>query len=347
MEAIAAIAIVPQCVDQSFWWTFRSFMAASPKLWYVQTDFGALLGPMPEDALFEMARTGALLGRDQVREESDGTWNSASDWPGLFEEADLSSFDPPVVVPEIRSPRPAMTATETAVEEMDDLDFETDVRVIAPPKISEPPLVVDKIEVADVSFATQPMITAEPELKPAMAPVPSSPPAISHEPESTTDTAPTWKASSPVAALLRRPAALAAFLPRPSRGPQRWLVVSIAAATVSLMMLATWWLWPRQRFDLYTDYVAIHKEWQQRREKTQDQAGWNEFVARAKAQLNESVPDLEQTAIPGQRDKSLLLYVGRDLQEILNQPPGFEGSHQERLDYFVEQLQEIYARPAD
>ena len=318
-------------------------MSASPKLWYVQTDFGALLGPMPEDALFEMARTGALLGRDQVREGDEGTWNSASDWPGLFAEADLSSFDPPVVMQEIRSLRPTTTAAETAVEETDDLDFETDVRVIAPPKISEPPLVVDKIEVADVSIATQPMITAEPELKPATAPAPSSPPAISHEPESTTDTAPTWNAPSPAAPLQRRPAALLAFLPSRSRGKQRWLVVSMAAATVSLMMLATWWLWPRQRFDLYTDYVAIHKEWQQRREKTQDQAGWDEFVTRAKAQLNESLPDLEQTAIPGQRDKSLLLYVGRDLQEILNQPRGVESSHQERLDYFVEQLQELYA----
>ena len=317
-------------------------MSASPKLWYVQTDFGTLLGPMPDDALFEMARTGALLGRDRVREGSDGTWNSASDLPGLFAEADLSSFDPPEVMPEPRAPRPALRATETAIDESDELDFETDVRVIAPPNSPEPPLVVQKIEVADVSIATQPMVTVEPELKPATDPVPSSPPAISHEPESTTDTAPTWKAPPPAAPIQRRLVAPPAFPPSPRRRKQRWIALTIAATTVSLMMLAAWWLWPRQRFDLYTNYVAIHKEWRQCREKTQDQAAWDEFVTRAKAQLNESIPELEQTAIPGQRDKSLLLYVGRDLQEILNQPHGFESPHQERLDYFVEQLHELY-----
>ncbi len=322
-------------------------MSALPKLWYVQTDFGTLLGPMPEDALIEMARTGALLGRDQVREGSDGTWNSASDLPGLFEEADLSSFDPPVVMPEIRSLRPVMTTTESTVEEMDDLDFDTDVRVIAPPKAPEPPPVVEQTEVAGVSVAPQTMITAEPELKLATDPVLSSPPARSLELESTVNTAPTWTAPVSAAPIQRRPAILAASHPISNRWRQRWLAVSVATAAVALMLLVTWWLWPRQRFDLYSDYVAIHKEWQQRREKTQDQAGWREFVVRAKAQLNESVPELEQTAIPGQRDKSLLLYVGRDLQEILDQPHGFESPHQERLDYFVEQLRELYAPPAD
>lgn len=61
-------------------------MASSPHHWFVQTDFGALLGPMPDDALAEMARTGALLDRDRVREGSDGEWRLASEVPGLFDE---------------------------------------------------------------------------------------------------------------------------------------------------------------------------------------------------------------------------------------------------------------------
>ena len=61
-------------------------MTSSPHHWFVQTDFGALLGPMPRDALAEMARTGALLVRDQVREGTNGEWRLASDVPGLFDE---------------------------------------------------------------------------------------------------------------------------------------------------------------------------------------------------------------------------------------------------------------------
>lgn len=61
-------------------------MSSSVNHWFVQTDFGALLGPMPRDALAEMARTGALLVRDQVREGTDGKWRLASEVPGLFDE---------------------------------------------------------------------------------------------------------------------------------------------------------------------------------------------------------------------------------------------------------------------
>lgn len=60
------------------------------KSWFVQTEFGTTLGPMPDDALLEMIRTGALLRSDQVRVGSDDEWRVARDVPGLFEAASAS-----------------------------------------------------------------------------------------------------------------------------------------------------------------------------------------------------------------------------------------------------------------
>lgn len=52
--------------------------------WFVQTGFGAVLGPMPTDALSEMIRTGALIASDLVRSESSAEWEPAGSVPGLF-----------------------------------------------------------------------------------------------------------------------------------------------------------------------------------------------------------------------------------------------------------------------
>ena len=114
---------------------------------------------------------------------------------------------------------------------------------------------------------------------------------------------------------------------------------------VVLVLVTVWWVWPRQRLDIYTQYIAIYKELQQQqqqREGTQDQARWTEFVARTKKQLDETVPWLEERAKPGDREKSLLLYAGRDLQELIEQPRGSPGPHQKRLNAFFDQLKEMY-----
>ena len=88
-------------------------MSSSPNQWYVQTDFGALLGPMPADALSELARTGALLHRDQVREGSDGVWQLASDLPGLFDEA-AQKHRQPDTLQEPAAPRASFKITSSA-----------------------------------------------------------------------------------------------------------------------------------------------------------------------------------------------------------------------------------------
>lgn len=78
----------------------------SPDSWYVQTGFGTILGPMPTDALFEMVRTGALIGSDLAR--ADG----ASDWEPVanIEEHSLSNSPKPL----IRSNASILTKTTNA-----------------------------------------------------------------------------------------------------------------------------------------------------------------------------------------------------------------------------------------
>lgn len=114
------------------------------------------------------------------------------------------------------------------------------------------------------------------------------------------------------------------------------------AATVLIVLVGAWWFWPRQRPDIYKNYVAIYQELKQRRDIAEDHATWTEFVTRSRTQLAETVPWLEEKAKSGDREKSLLLYAGRDLQELLELPRTSKSPHQKRLDAFFEQLQAMY-----
>jgi hypothetical protein len=320
-------------------------MSSSPHHWFVQTDFGALLGPMPDDALAELARTGALLIRDRVREGTDGEWRSAGDVPGLFDEQTpslglLSSTLEDLFAPEKPAPRrsrASRTANRRAPPKIADapvanksptLGFEIAAPLIAPPAATKPPPVVS---------APRPVVDTH-VIAPQAEPLPVNDPAIV-EPPPTPQPLPNWEA--PVTAAPRwHPPSPAARLKTP-RGKSAWITVSIAVA-VLLMIVAAWWFWPRQRADIYASYVAIYKELQERRAETSDQTGWTEFVSRSQTQLDATVPWLEKRATPGDREKSLLLYAGRDLQELLELPQGTVSPHQKRLNAFFEQLREMY-----
>lgn len=326
-------------------------MSSSPKQWYVQTDFGALLGPMPADALSELARTGALLRRDRVREGTDGEWRMASDWPGLFEEP-AQPIRQPETLQEPASTRPSFKITSSArllndlmKSEKDDasqrvrkpaaeLDFEVDAPLLAPTTVSQPPAVTASRAVDDFKTPPAPVIAPQPRPVEIAVPAPPPEPVVIAAPP--TDRTTSWEPPVPVH---RFPTARA-FTPRLSLW--RRLLPVAAGTAVFLMLVTIWWIWPRQRPDIYTQFVAIYKELQEHRDKAQDQAGWNEFAKRANAQLNEVLPWLEDNAKPGDREKSLLLYAGRDLQELLDQPHDSQSNHQKRLNAFFEQLQEMY-----
>ena len=94
--------------------------------------------------------------------------------------------------------------------------------------------------------------------------------------------------------------------------------------------------------NIYAEYSAIYSELQERRSNPVDRAGWIDFSEAARAQIAESNPWLEANAEPGDREKNLLLYAGRDMLELLNAAPDTDSPHQERLEGFFQQLSEIY-----
>ncbi len=309
-------------------------MPSFPHHWFVQTDFGAVLGPMPVDALAEMARTGALLVRDQVREGTGGVWRRASEVPGLFDEQTPSlglrfSTLEDLFVPETSAPHESAASRnvdrrslakleETPLaSESQAREFEIDIPLIAPP-----PTIPTRLESELVNDLVPP---AEPpnirELQPIL-PAPLG-----------------WQA---------RVAPASRWKPAATRSLRSWqfdkpaALKGAIAVVVLVVLVGAWWFWPRQRPDIYKNYVAIYQELQQRRDLAKDHATWTEFVTRAKTQLAATVPWLEENAKPGDREKSLLLYAGRDLQELLELPRTSKSPQQTRLNAFFEQLHEFY-----
>jgi hypothetical protein len=333
-------------------------MTSSPNQWYVQTDFGALLGPMPAEALSELARTGALLHRDQVREGPDGDWRLASELPDLLEEAAQKARQPDTLQ-ESASPRASFKIASSArllddlmkskkdkgsqqpvtptAKPVTELDFEVDVPLIAPKSISTTPPVAASRAVDEIKTQSTPIVASQPRPIEVAVPAPPPQPMLSAEPPPT-DRMTDWE--SPAFVPVRRLPTTRKPSPSPDRR-RRWLPVA-TSVTVALMLATVWWVWPRQRPDIYSRYVAIYKELQERRDKPQDQTGWSEFAQRANAQLDEVLPWLEDNAKPGDREKSLLLYAGRDLHDLLRQPRDSQLLHQKRLNAFFDQLQEMY-----
>lgn len=365
-----------------------SGMDDSSHHWFVQTDFGALLGPMPGDTLAEMARTGALLVRDQVREGTDGEWRSAGEVPGLFDEQTpslglLTSTLEDIFAPQAASSHDSVASKRvshsrstrsdfksSASVETSELAFETDAPLIVPPAtvlsvlnvntlkfdVDVPLLAPQKSSSFPATVMAPPSVTNLPAH--AVSALPSPTPSAMEAPvnadvsapvlespsrqesEAVFSTPPGWQSGTSTASrwqpTTRRSARKFRF------DKQTALRCGVAAFALALL-IAAWSLWPSQRQDLFVNYSSIYKELQNRRDDDQDFAGWTEFVARATTQLDESLPWLEGRAVPGDREKSLLLYAGRDLREFVNLPRTARNPHQKRLDVFFEQLTELYA----
>lgn len=305
-------------------------MPASPNHWYVQTDFGALLGPMPEDALFEMARTGALLKHDHVREGCDGEWLSAEGVTGLFDAA----------------PKVDITTTHSGASTFADMfNSRLDRRAASLPRSNVSSLaeqvIEEQLEVVVAEAAAKEKhdnsIDLTEELEVSQPQIPATSDFVELEQDE-----PKPQESASTVPVSPSPAYRQISTPPLKEGRNRrgrnWSTI-LVSLSVPLIAAVGWWFWPSQQRDLSSNYVAIYHEWQERRENIHDQVGWNEFVSRAKSQLEQSIPWLEQNAVPGRGDLSLLLYVGRDLLEILDRPPSSKVLHQMRLKYFVDQLQ--------
>jgi len=127
-----------------------------------------------------------------------------------------------------------------------------------------------------------------------------------------------------------------------TRRPISILIVALSVSIALIAVVPVWWFYPRPWTDICSSYVAIYEELQQSREATSEQPDWVDFRARAKTQLDKTVPWLEEQAKPRDRTKSLLLYAGRDLQKLLDIPRDLPNPHQKRMSAFVEQPQELY-----
>lgn len=143
---------------------------ASAKTWFVQTGFGTVLGPMPDDALQEMVRTGALVRSDQVREGADGEWRPAAEIPDLFAAASVDFVKETVA--------PAMPDAKTnapVIPESRPTELDSGTRPIpATPSIKgrliPPPAPLPSILPSAVALATEPVSSVG---QPAIADVPS------------------------------------------------------------------------------------------------------------------------------------------------------------------------------
>lgn len=335
--------------------------------WFVRTDLGALLGPMPSDALAEMARTGALLRRDEVREETHATWRPAGEFPGLFDDAafPLGSVAPTFNEQTLTSPsEDALIApsepdsaeaasledllgvcsgdswrvtttgkTPSPREDPREVGFGVDASVVTPPA-------------TDTLIATGQPVTEEPAS--LMSEVLVKP----HELARSRETIQAAQAMEPVrrrvmpARPTTRWASAAAQKRRVPAGSRTWGRVAIGLASM-FALLSLWWLWPRQRPDLGARFVAIYREWEHRKPSSDDDAGWSEFVARASTELDRAVTWLEPRAKPGDREKTLLLYTARDLLELIQQPRENAFPQQQRLKTFLDELQKLYGLPND
>lgn len=335
------------------------------KSWFVNTEFGVRLGPMPDDVLRELVRTGALLRADQVCEASENGWRSASEVPGLF-AADSSPT----------------TMTENADSEVGELAES----VVATPEvgpIAAFPIVAEHLIPSEPSVKEAPT-NAPPELDlisqwklecsratkqlglvSLAAEVADSPveddlaPELVAEllddesefsPTFVTPTHTTTPSSIQRLDLLHQTNGIAAETqPSAETARQRWnrwqrsMPSWPVAAAIVVVMLATWWLWPRSHRGTYDRYVALWSEWKTRRSDLKDQRGWEQFVQHAEVELNDIVPRLEKSASSTDHEALLLLFIGRDcLQKMLNHPRAI-GSRQERqLESLLAQARGFY-----
>lgn len=409
-------------------------MSTSSNQWYVEMSAGITLGPMPFDAVVELAETSAIMRDDRVREESSKEWKSAHEVPGLFDDggsADLSSgvvslsgfevadtpadataqqsasSEEPTRKPEATDGvvrlgefRVLLGESETTTDNDDDDPASALLRAAASLETVEPtPTPVRKLK---------PVSKNEPEQRETSKPGPSldvpdvgipdndvpaldvpaeiptgGPPAL--EPPSHTLDIPenqsvasqprpiepdTREAPAPfdLAALVNAGVEdgapptppIPAATPPPFKVPikKTWQLpvewklpvdqikpLAVRGGMAMAVVALVWTLFSLVTPDIeaatYDQYAAIYLEYQTQTESP-DTGSWSEFSTRAKAELDETLPQLEAAAVPGERSKSLLLYAGRDLRTALDLTPGATNPHAERLEGFFEQLNDLH-----
>lgn len=393
---------------------------ASVKTWFVQTGFGTVLGPMPEDALHELVRTGALVQSDQIREGQEGGWRPALDLSGLFETTESVNVSTPAVAEEcVAAVNPIEVPAAEPSARVDSEPVATSFgkgRFIPPPAPQRvvPPQLPESTPEPEVAPAAIPaeatqQDTSRDEAASASPSVDAEPPLQLAPPED--DLIVRWKRdrdrsreelgtvslaeeistsvdeanfapelpsdllddelndSSPAQptsreSMRKRETRRASLLDQVSglepglrvleeTTTQKWdrwrrsLPDLRIAAGILLVVVAAWWFWPRSSRGTYDRYVAIWSEWKVRRDDRKDQAGWDQFLQRTDRELKTIVPYLEKHARVSDREKLMLLFVGRDcLQKMLVAPRAIGSPREKQLQFLLATLDEYYRSPA-
>lgn len=407
-------------------------MPSSQSPWFVQLGFGASLGPMPLEDLVQLARDGALMDQDKVRQGSSGAWFEARECPWLFDETLLTRTNEPepveyniiapritlaparlpdvddddddseaetaatdeheaepdeeievvfadadaddaveIVEAEVIEPDEGLTLVTDAVETEESITLapeilEADESLTLTPELTEPEKVAPPQPRAKAEFVVretekvvepsskaesyalhveQPAARVEPQQPPAANPVSTPAPAAvtpTASPPAPPIIAPTAESAAPRARPLPPVRGYVPPAMQQDRESAKWLRIALAASAACCVMLVAWMFWPKRETNIFASYEGLYREWHQHRSK-EAQGGWDEFATRAKQELETSIPWLEETARPGDRERNLLLYVGRDLKDIVSNPRGYESPHRERLEEFMSQLREIHS----
>ena len=374
---------------------------SSAKSWFVQTGFGATLGPMPTDALVEMVRTGALIRADQVRAGDQDEWKLASEIPDLNDVFTVvsASAEQPVpdnIVEMVAIVRPSASRSSSKINLIPPtrpVGFEPSSMAVDGPvtvATSQTELVV---EPASVSREVAPVVV------------------LSIEDDSTSGTAPpendliaNWKSQrtqskeelglvslaaemtqaeedfapdlpddlledeevpTPIVVTNRKPAShpvanRPAFLDQIAGladGPrvrvetsqekwdrwQRSLPSWPIAVAVVLVLFMAWSYWPRSQRGIYARYVTIWEEWKTRRTDFKDKEGWEHFLKQTAAELDDTVPWLEQNARASDREQLLLLWIGRDcFRKMLKQPRQIGSPEEKQLQILLTKVRELH-----
>lgn len=377
---------------------------SSAKSWFVQTGFGATLGPMPTDALVEMVRTGALIQSDQVRAGDNEEWRLASEVPDLHDVFSGASSNAEQSVPDnvaVSAPPVPSVMQRKSIK----------ISLVPPtrPVGAEPPAVAVDAAVAKAAPPPEPVVSpvsmvrdVPPVVEPPMDDVPAAataPPendlianwksqriqtkeelglvslaAEMTQAETQEDLAPELPADlldddvpepAPIAVTNRKPSThpvsnRPAFLDQVAGledGPRvrvetskekwdRWkrsLPSWPIAVVVVLVLFMAWSYWPRSQRGIYARYVAIWEEWKTRRADFKDKEGWEHFLKQTAAELDDTIPWLEQNARANDREQLMLLWIGRDcFRKMLKQPRQMGSPEEKQLQILLTKVRELY-----
>lgn len=191
--------------------------------------------------------------------------------------------------------------------------------------------------------------TAEPFPTPPSERPPTAPASHSQnatDPVESVDTAPRVSSTLSLARHVPETSPSVRLQPRRTdRSFPSWTKPAFIGVAVAGALLLGWFLWPSSEPNIYAKYRAIYDELRRYRTGMSEVDKWSDFVKQARETTESTNSWLERTAKPGDRDKDLLLYVGRDLQAALELAPDAKFRHQERLDGFMSQLHESFGKP--